>query len=206
MSKEIIANYLLETASVFLNTTQPFTWASGIRSPIYCDNRQLLAHPEARNAVRDQLLKVSQPFTFDGVMGTATAGIPMASILADHLNKPCGYVRSSNKGHGRQNQIEGFQQKGKKVILIEDLISTGGSVFTAIDALQQAGLEVSAVFAYFSYGFAGITEKFQAANIPLITLSDFNTLIDIAQQKGLIQPSDITLLQQFQKDPVNWNK
>lgn len=194
-----VASLLLETKSVFLSVDKPFTWASGIQSPIYCDNRRLLAYPAKRDLIKQAFIEKLQAFEFDAIMGTATAGIPLASILADALQKPLGYVRSSNKSHGRNNQIEGFNEPNKKVVVIEDLISTGGSVVEVVKALQEAGMEVVGVFAIFTYELAKAQETLR--DIQTYTLSNYSALIKVANKLNYIQESDLIKLKHFQKNP-----
>ena len=202
--KQQIAQILLDSEAIFLRPEQPFTWASGIQSPIYCDNRRVLAFPQARSQIKNALLDLVKNQQFDAIMGTATAGIPMASLLADALAKPLGYVRGSAKSHGRNNQIEGFNQKGAKVLLIEDLISTGGSSIAAAQALREAGMEVVLVAAIFSYNLAKAEQQFAAAQLSYQALSDFNQLIALAESQGKIDASQAERLKAFQRDPLNW--
>lgn len=194
-----VAELLLETKSVFLSPEKPFTWASGIKSPIYCDNRRLLAFPKKRDLIKEAFIEKLKNVEFDAIMGTATAGIPMASILADALNKPLGYVRSSSKDHGRNNQIEGFNEAGKKVIVIEDLISTGGSVVEVVKALQEAGMEVISVYAIFTYELQKAAEKMKG--IQYYTLSNFTALAEVATKLQYIKENDFKKLIAFQKNP-----
>lgn len=199
--RQTIAQLLLDTQAIFLSVEQPFTWASGIQSPIYCDNRKVLAFPKERRIVKEAFVDLLKSLEFDGIMGTATAGIPMASILADALDVPLGYIRSSKKSHGRTNQIEGFHQKGAKVIVIEDLISTGGSVLTAVEAARESGMEVVAVCAIFSYNLPQVGTTFEQANVPLYTLSDFDCLIELAHTAQTITSEQVAQLKQFQSNP-----
>lgn len=204
MIQQTIAQLLLDTQAVFLSPDKPFQWASGILSPIYCDNRRVLAFPQARDQVKAGLLEQLALFEFDAVIGTATAGIPMASLLADELNKPLGYVRSGQKAHGRNQQIEGFNQTGSKVVVIEDLISTGKSVLQAVEALRKAGIEVVAVVAIFSYNLNQAEQAFHTHQVPYRTLSDFNTLADLALSQQKISATQYQQLKQFQSDPIKW--
>lgn len=197
MSKDRIARLLLDTKAVFLSPDEPFTWASGIQSPIYCDNRRVLAFPEQRQEVRDGLIGLLADLDYDAIMGTATAGIPMASILSDQLDKPLGYVRGSQKKHGRSQQIEGYNQTGSRVVLIEDLISTGGSVLEAVAVLRQAGIEVVAVVAIFTYQLDRATQAFEQANVPLLTLSDRDSLLAVALQDGDLKETDLVTVKDF---------
>lgn len=197
MTQKAIANILLDTQAVFLSVDQPFTWASGIQSPIYCDNRRVLAFPQARQQVRDALVEKLADLDYDAIMGTATAGIPMASILADQLGKPLGYVRGSQKKHGRSQQIEGFNQGKTKVVLIEDLISTGGSVLEAVKVLSQADIEVIAVLAIFTYQLNRASQAFEEAGVPLYILSDRASLLEVALERGDLNQQDLTTVQNF---------
>ncbi len=197
--EKLIAETLLSTKSVFLSVNEPFTWASGIKSPIYCDNRRVLAFPDKRELVKKAFLEVLNHLEFDAIMGTATAGIPMASILADALNKPLGYVRSSSKDHGRNNQIEGFYEPGSKVVVIEDLISTGGSVVEVVNALREANIEVVQVVAIFTYELDAAMEKMKG--IEYTTLSNYTALIHVAKEQNYIKEEDLAKLTKFQKNP-----
>lgn len=192
-----IAHSLLDTKAVFLSPDEPFTWASGIKSPIYCDNRRVLAFPDHRVAVRNGLADILAGLDYDAIMGTATAGIPMASILADYLNKPLGYVRGSQKKHGRSQQIEGYNEPGKKVVLIEDLISTGGSVLEAVGVLRQAGIEVVAVLAIFTYQLQKAAAAFAQADVPLYTLSNRDELLAVAVERGDLTDQQVTVVTDF---------
>ncbi|NEW66438.1 orotate phosphoribosyltransferase [Carnobacteriaceae bacterium zg-84] len=202
MSKDI-AQILLDTQAVFLSVEKPFTWASGIQSPIYCDNRKVLAFPKERETIKQAFLNILKEYDYDAIIGTATAGIPMASILADATNKPLGYVRSSKKDHGRQNQIEGFSKEHSKVIVVEDLISTGKSVLKVVDALKEAGIEVIAVIAIFSYNMHLSQEQFSASGVSYRVLSDFNTLMQLALEQGMITSQQEKQLKKFQNNPQN---
>lgn len=203
---EQVAAYLLEIGAVALRPQEPFTWTSGIKSPIYCDNRLTLSFPEVRNYIANtfaELIKTSYPEA-QVIAGTATAGIPHAAWVADKLNLPMAYIRDKAKGHGKQNQIEGIISPGQKVIVIEDLISTGGSSIKAAQAVEEAGGEVLAVLAIFSYELDRATEGFAAAGVPLQSLSNYTTLIDVALSQGKIAESDVALLQSWRKDPASF--
>ncbi|UXR32005.1 orotate phosphoribosyltransferase [Staphylococcus simulans] len=195
MSKQI-AQSLLDIGAVALSPNDLFTWNSGIKSPIYCDNRVTLGYPEVRNAIRDGLIELIQTHFKDAeiVSGTATAGIPHAAFISEKLDMPMSYVRSKSKSHGKQNQIEGAPSKGKKIVVVEDLISTGGSSLVAAEALREAGAEVLGVVAIFTYGLAKADQMFKDADIPFYTLSDYNELIDVAKEQGKISESDIQSL------------
>ncbi|HEC2145760.1 TPA: orotate phosphoribosyltransferase [Staphylococcus delphini] len=195
MSK-LIAKALLDIEAVSLSPNEMYTWSSGIQSPIYCDNRVTLGYPEVRTAIRDGLIElIQQHFAeVENVSGTATAGIPHAAYISDKMNLPMNYVRSKSKSHGKQNQIEGARSEGKKVVVIEDLISTGGSSITAVEALQEAGAEVLGVVAIFTYGLNKADETFKAAGVPFYTLSNYDELIEVAREEGKISEDDIQTL------------
>ncbi|AVQ36427.1 orotate phosphoribosyltransferase [Staphylococcus kloosii] len=191
-----IAQSLLDIGAVSLSPNDLFTWSSGIKSPIYCDNRVTLGYPKVRTEIRDglsALIKEKFP-TVEIVSGTATAGIPHAAYVSEVLDLPMNYVRSKSKSHGKQNQIEGALSEGKKVVVIEDLISTGGSSITAVDALKEAGAEVLGVVAIFTYGLNKADELFNEAGVPFYTLSDYNELIEVAKDNGDISEDDIKTL------------
>ncbi|UQZ32854.1 orotate phosphoribosyltransferase [Paenibacillus sp. PK3_47] len=201
---EQVAKYLLEIGAVALRPQDPFTWTSGIKSPIYCDNRLTLSFPVVRGYIASgfaELVKASYPDA-EVIAGTATAGIPHAAWVADKLNLPMAYIRDKAKGHGKQNQIEGIITPGQKVIVIEDLISTGGSSIKAAQAVQEAGGEVLAVLAIFSYELDRAAEAFATAGVPLQSLSNYSTLIDVALAQGTIAETDVELLQSWRKDPA----
>jgi orotate phosphoribosyltransferase len=200
-----IARQLLKIKAVKLSVVNPFTWASGMRSPIYCDNRIVLSHPEARNMVKNGFVQMALAFGgFDVVAGVATAGIPHGALLADALNLPFVYVRDKPKSHGRQNQIEGELQPGQSVLVIEDLISTGGSSMKAIDALQEAGATIVGILAIFTYGFQEASDLFERRNIPMQTLSDYDRLLQEALDLNYISTSDLESLKIWRRDPKNW--
>ena len=190
-----IARKLLEIKAIKLSPQEPFTWASGILSPIYCDNRIALSHPDKRNFIKNSFIQKANDFgDYDVIAGVATAGIPHGAILADALSKPFIYVRSKAKGHGRQNLIEGEAPSGAKVLVIEDLISTGGSSLQAVDALRVAGFEVIGVMAIFTYGFDQSREAFEKANCKLETLTSYEFLLKEAEEMGYIKNEDQELL------------
>ena len=195
MSKHI-AKSLLDIEAVSLSPNDLFTWSSGIKSPIYCDNRVTLGNPKVRRQIRDGLAALIREHFGDVeiVSGTATAGIPHAAYLSEELDLPMNYVRSKSKSHGKQNQIEGANSQGKKVVVVEDLISTGGSSITAVDALKESGAEVLGVVAIFTYGLKKATETFETANVPFYTLSDYNELIEVAEERDVITKEDIDTL------------
>ena len=203
---EEIASSLLEIKAVKLSPHTPFTWASGWKSPIYCDNRKTLSYPEIRDFIQDAFVRSikANVKAIDVVAGVATAGIPQGVLIAQALDLPFVYVRSSNKSHGLENKIEGVVEKGQHVIVIEDLISTGGSSLAVVDALRDAGCHVKAMFAIFTYGFPVADENFKQRQCPLFTLSDYNTLIEKALKEGYIKQSDLESLQEWRKAPEKW--
>ena len=201
--KELIAKDLLKIKAVFLSPDEPFTWASGIKSPIYCDNRLTLTAPEVRIDVEKSLAEVVKTYYPDAqvLMGTSTAGIAHAAITAHLLDMPMGYVRSGAKDHGRQNQIEGKLEKGDKVVVIEDLISTGGSVIEVVDALRSAGAEVLGIASIFTYGMKKGLERLEAANVKNISLTDFDTIVEVAAKENYIKEEDKERLIKFRNNP-----
>ena len=201
--KELIAKDLLKIKAVFLSPDEPFTWASGIKSPIYCDNRLTLTAPEVRNDVEKSLAEVVKKYYPEAevLMGTSTAGIAHAAITAHLLDMPMGYVRSGAKDHGRQNQIEGKLEKGDKVVVIEDLISTGGSVIEVVDALREAGAEVLGIASIFTYGMKKGLERLEAANVKNISLTDFDTIVEVAANENYIKAEDKERLIKFRNNP-----
>ncbi|GAE24186.1 orotate phosphoribosyltransferase [Halalkalibacter wakoensis JCM 9140] len=199
--KELIAKHLLEIGAVHLRPQDPFTWTSGIKSPIYCDNRLTLSYPEVRKDIIAGFANLLEGMEVDVIAGTATAGIPHAALLADHLDLPMAYVRGSAKGHGKQNQIEGKVEKGQKVVLVEDLISTGGSVIQAAEALRASGAEVVAIVAIFTYEFQKAYDAFQEANLPTYVITSYSTLLQVAKEKGTISADQVERLNEWRKDP-----
>ena len=201
--KHEVARSLLSIGAVFLRPQEPFTWASGIKSPIYCDNRLILTAPEARDLVERAIAEtVKRAYPQAQVlMGTATAGIAHAAIAAHLLGLPMGYVRSSSKDHGRQNRIEGKLVPGQKVVVVEDLISTGGSVLDAVDALREAGAEVLGVASIFTYGMQKGLDRLAAANVKNHSLTNFDVIADVAAKQNYIHPEDVARLIQFRNDP-----
>ena len=202
MQKEI-AKALLSIQAVFLRPEEPFTWASGIKSPIYCDNRLTLTAPAVRTQVENGLMEIVRREYPDCevLMGTSTAGIAHAAIVAHLMNLPMGYVRSGSKDHGRQNQIEGKLEKGQKVVVIEDLISTGGSVIEVVDVLRAAGAEVLGVASIFTYGMQKGLDRLAAAHVKNVSLSNLDVLVDAAVETGAIQASQKAALLQFRDHP-----
>jgi orotate phosphoribosyltransferase len=201
--KELIAKDLLSIRAVFFRPNEPFTWASGIKSPVYCDNRLTLTAPSVRNDVENGLAKLVKEFYPEAevLMGTSTAGIAHAAIVGHILDMPMGYVRSGAKDHGRQNRIEGKLEKGQKVVVVEDLISTGGSVIEVVEALREEGAEVLGVVSIFTYGMKKGVERLAAANVKNISLTDFDTIANIAAQEGYIAMEDVQRLIAFRNNP-----
>lgn len=209
MKKEI-AKGLLSIGAVFLRPDQPFTWASGIKSPIYCDNRLTLTAPEVRIKVEEglaEMVKTHYP-ECEVLMGTSTAGIAHAAITGHLLGLPMGYVRGSAKDHGRTNQIEGKLEKGQKVVVVEDLISTGGSVLETVEALRNAGAEVLGIVSIFTYGMAKGIKRMADAHIKNVSLSDLDALVEVAAQEGYIKQEDVGRLIAFRDNPSDegWMK
>lgn len=196
MIEKEIAKSLLDVKAVFLRPNEPFTWASGIKSPIYCDNRLVLSFPEKRDLVKNglvDLIKKAYP-DVEVIMGTATAGIPMAALTADVMGIPMGYVRSSNKTHGKENKIEGRVLPGQKVVVVEDLISTGGSCIGVVEALREAGAVVLGVAAIFSYQLQDAVNNFGSIDCPFVTLSNYDALIETALELDYIKAEDLEKL------------
>ncbi len=202
-TEKLIAAELLNIRAVFLSPDEPFTWASGIKSPIYCDNRLILTAPAARKVVENAIAQtVKEKFPeAEVLMGTSTAGIAHAAIAADILDMPMGYVRGSAKDHGRGNRIEGRLEKGAKVVVVEDLISTGGSCIDVVEALREAGAEVLGVVSIFTYGMKKGIERLAAAGVVNYSLSNFDTLVGVAVEKGYIAAEDEARLKQFMANP-----
>jgi orotate phosphoribosyltransferase len=203
-----VAEYLLEIKAVVLNPSQPFTWTSGIKSPIYCDNRKTLSFPKVRSFIKASFADIiSDEYTGTEVIaGVATAGIPHGVLVADVLNLPFVYVRDKPKGHGLENQIEGKLEKGQKVFVIEDLISTGGSSLKAVDALRDAGAEVLGLGAIFTYGFEKAAKAFEQTGCKYFTLSSYEILLDKAIEESYIKPEEKSELMEWYKDPESWRK
>ncbi|MCQ2512400.1 MAG: orotate phosphoribosyltransferase [Lachnospiraceae bacterium] len=202
-NERLIAKDLLKIKAVFFRPEEPFTWASGIKSPIYCDNRLTLTAPEVRNDVENaiaEVIKEKYPEA-EVLMGTSTAGIAHAAIVGHLLNMPMGYVRSGTKDHGRQNQIEGRLEPGQKVVVIEDLISTGGSVIEVVDALRDAKAEVLGIVSIFTYGMQKSVDRLAAANVENTSITNFDVIAQVAAEEGYIQESDITRLIAFRNNP-----
>lgn len=198
-----IAKDLLKIQAVFLSPDKPFTWASGIKSPVYCDNRLTLTAPEVRTDVENGLKALIEENYPDAevLMGTSTAGIAHAAITAQLMGLPMGYVRSGNKDHGRQNRIEGKLEKGQKVVVVEDLISTGGSVIDVVDALREAGAEVLGIVSIFTYGMQKGLDRLAAAAVKNISLTNLDVLSEVAADEGYIKPEDVSRLIAFRNNP-----
>ena len=198
-----IAKDLLKIKAVFFRPEEPFTWASGIKSPVYCDNRLTLSDPEVRTDVEEglaELIKNHYP-EVEVLMGTSTAGIAHAAITAHLMGLPMGYVRSGHKDHGRQNQIEGRLEKGQKVVVVEDLISTGGSVLEVVDVLREAGAEVLGIVSIFTYGMQKGLDRLAAADVKNISLTNFDVIAQVAAEDGYIKPDDVERLIKFRNNP-----
>ncbi len=201
--KRTIAHDLLSIGAVFLRPDEPFTWASGIKSPIYCDNRLTLTAPEVRTHVEEglaELIRTHYP-DVEVLMGTSTAGIAHAAIVGHIMGLPMGYVRSGNKDHGRQNRIEGRLEPGQKVVVVEDLISTAGSCIEVVEALRDAGAEVLGIVSIFTYGLRKGLERLESANVVNHSLSNFETVCEVAAEEGRIKQQDIDRLKRFCADP-----
>ena len=209
MKKEI-AKGLLSIQAVFLRPDEPFTWASGIKSPIYCDNRLTLTAPAVRTKVEEGLMAVIRENypECEVIMGTSTAGIAHAAIVGHMMDLPMGYVRSSAKDHGRTNKIEGRLEAGQKVVVVEDLISTGGSVLDTVEALREVGAEVLGVASIFTYGMQKGLDRMAAADVKNVSLSDLDTLVEVAAEEGYIKPEDVERLIKFRNNPSDesWMK
>lgn len=203
-----VAEKLLQIKAIKLEPTNHFTWASGWYSPIYCDNRKTLSFPEVRTFIKDAFVEViREKFNdFDVVAGVATGAIAQGALVAEALNKPFVYVRPKAKEHGMGNQIEGYLEEGKKVLVIEDLISTGGSSLKAVKAIREANCEVVGMVAIFTYGFQKATDSFNDAKVDLINLSSYDALIEQATETGYVSADDVKLLQEWRVDPANWKK
>jgi len=205
-SRELARN-LLQIKAIKINVQNLFVWASGIQSPIYCDNRLALSYPKVRNLIKSALIDLSKRYgDFDYVAGVATAGIPWGALVADELDKPFVYIRSAPKSHGRQNRIEGQLEKGKSVLVIEDLISTGGSSLDAVEAVRENGNEVISVLAIFSYNLQKAKINFEKSNCEFATISNYDVLIEEAKKMNYISNDEFELIKNWKLDPENWNK
>ncbi len=209
-TQRLIATDLLKIKAVFFSPNNPFTWASGIISPVYCDNRLILTSPEVRNDVENAIAyTVKENFpTCEVLMGTSTAGIAHAAIAGHILGMPMGYVRSGAKDHGRKNQIEGKLEKGQKVVVVEDLISTGGSVIEVVNSLREVGAEVLGIVSIFTYGMKASETALENANVKNISLTNFDVIANVASEQGYIEKADIAKLLKFRDNPKDegWRK
>lgn len=206
--EQITAKQLLKIRAVKLSPEKPFTWASGWKSPIYCDNRITLSHPTVRTYIRQQFVKIinDEIGNVDVIVGVATGGIAQGALVAQDLGLPFAYVRSQNKGHGLENKIEGVVEKGQSAVVIEDLISTGGSSLKAVEALRAAGCKVKSLLAIFTYGFPVADEAFKIAKCPYRTLSNYNTLLETALEEEYISEKNIQILQKWRTAPESWGQ
>jgi len=202
----LVAKKLLEINAIKLNVLSPFSWASGWKSPIYCDNRLSLSYPDVRSYIKENLAKkITENYkNVEAIAGVATAGIPQGALVADQLNIPFIYVRSKPKGHGMENMIEGKITPGQKVVVIEDLISTGGSSLKAVEALKANSFTVLGMLSIFTYGFAIADENFSKVNVKLISLSNYNDLIDEALKLNYISKDQISSLKKWRENPAEW--
>lgn len=206
-SAKKVAEYLLQIKAIKLQPSNPFIWASGWKSPIYCDNRKTLSYPVVRSFIRDSFAAIVRDLypNAELIAGVATGAIAHGALTADKLELPFIYVRSEAKGHGLGNQIEGYYEKGQTVVVIEDLISTGGSSLNAVRALREASCDVLGMVAIFTYGFGKATDGFASEKCTLNTLSDYNTLVEIAVESGYIGQEEVETLKKWRVDPSTWN-
>lgn len=204
---KVVAEKLLQVNAVKLSPQQPFTWASGWKSPIYCDNRSVLSYPFVRDFIKSEMCNIifSEFGEAQSLVGVATAGIPWGAMAADQLKLPFIYVRAKPKDHGLSNQIEGRYTAGEKIVVIEDLVSTGKSSLQAVDALQSAGLDVIGMVSIFTYDFTIAKEAFESRGLKYIPLTNYPTLLEIAKEKNIIQPDDETHLLKWREDPAGWS-
>lgn len=205
-NEKTVAEKLLQARAVRLSVKEPFTWSSGWKSPIYCDNRKILGFPYIRDFIKSEMCNVIfAQFPAAGMLaGVATAGIPWGAMAADQLKLPYIYVRSKPKDHGLGQQIEGHYEKGQPVVVIEDLLSTGNSSLQVVEVLRQAELEVIGTVSIFNYGFETAKKAFEQAGVPYVSLSDYPTLISLALEKKMVTPEEETVLLEWSKDPANW--
>lgn len=206
-SKKAFAAKLLKIKAIKLQPANPFTWASGWKSPFYCDNRKTLSYPDLRNYVKLEIVhNILEKFPeVEAIAGVATGAIPQGALVADALNLPFVYVRSKPKDHGLENLIEGELKPGMKVVVIEDLISTGGSSLKAVEAIRNNGCDVIGMVASYTYGFPVAKKAFKDANVELVTLTDYEHVVEEALQTGYIADTDVELLHEWRKDPAHWN-
>lgn len=204
--EKIFADKLLKIKAIKLQPNNPFTWASGWKSPFYCDNRKTLSYPELRNFVKIEISRVIlEKFgDVDAIAGVATGAIPQGALVADELNLPFVYVRSKPKDHGLENLIEGELRPGMKVVVIEDLISTGGSSLKAVEAIRRNGCDVIGMVASYTYGFDTAVEAFKEAKVPLVTLTNYEAVLEVALKTQYIAEEDIPVLNEWRKDPAHW--
>lgn len=205
---KLVAKKLLEIEAIRLSPDNPFTWASGWKSPIYCDNRLSLSYPEIRTFIKESLVSVIHKYflSIEAIAGVATAGIPQGALIADKLDLPFIYVRSKAKGHGMENMIEGKVTRGQKVVVVEDLVSTGGSSLKAVEDLRKNGVEVLGMVAIFTYGFDIAKENFQNAGVKLVCLSDYEHMLEQAVTDKFILDNALATLQKWRVDPGSWGK
>jgi len=205
---ENIAKSLLQVKAVKLNPKKPFTWASGWKSPIYCDNRLTMSYPQIRTYIRQEFVKMirEEVGDIDIVVGVATGGIGIGALVAQEMGLPFAYVRSSQKSHGLTNQIEGVVESGQRAVVIEDLISTGGSSMKAVEALREVGCNVKAMIAIFNYGFDVATQTFAKAKCRMLSLSNYDALIEYAQSSDLLKKGEFTELKKWRTNPADWKK
>jgi orotate phosphoribosyltransferase len=205
-NEKAVAEKLLQINAIRLNLKEPFTWASGWKSPIYCDNRRVLSFPYVRDFIKSEMCNVifEQFPEAEWLAAVATAGIPWGAMAADQLKLPLIYVRSKPKEHGLGNQIEGYFDQGKKVIVVEDLLSTGKSSLQVVESLKQAGLVVTGLVSIFTYGFSACRQSFEEADLPTKSLTNYETLIDLAIEKGIVTRQQQEVLLKWSKDPANW--
>ena len=204
--EKLFAEKLLKIKAIKLQPANPFTWASGWKSPFYCDNRKTLSYPALRNFVKLEIARLIQEQfgEVDAIAGVATGAIPQGALVADALNLPFVYVRSTPKDHGLENLIEGELRPGMKVVVIEDLISTGGSSLKAVEAIRRDGCEVIGMVASYTYGFPVAIEAFKNAKVKLVTLTNYEAVLDVALKTGYISEQDISVLDAWRKDPAHW--
>lgn len=207
-NEKAVAEKLLQIQAIKLNVENPFTWASGWKSPIYCDNRKVLSFPYIREFVKSEMSNlIFEEFAdAEGLAGVATAGIAWGAMAADQLKLPFMYVRAKPKEHGMGNQIEGYYEPGRKIVVVEDLISTGKSSLQVAEVLKQSGLEVMGMVSIFNYGFDQAETAFIAAGIPLRSLTDYTTLISLAVEKALVSPEQVSVLLKWRADPASWGQ
>ena len=202
--ERLFAEKLLKIKAIKLQPANPFTWASGWKSPFYCDNRKTLSYPSLRNFVKIEITRLILDRFADAIAGVATGAIPQGALEADALNQPFGYERSTPKDHGLENLIEGELRPGMKVVVVEDLISTGGSSLKAVEAIRRDGCEVIGMVAAYTYGFPVAEKAFQDAKVPLVTLTNYEAVMEVALRTGYIEEEDVETLNEWRKDPAHW--